>query len=416
MFSDLTGQINLLTTTTFNSPQDLFVLDAAVPQAAAYMSLVVPGNGGEWLMRGTIMRGDLASWIASGAYRRAPGADHVYEAGFTYGAQRYLGTTTDALLTISDPNRNVGTMYAYDNWTVVPRVRVGYGAQYSRYDYLEGPGLISPRASVTIQPSADDSLKLRALVSRRESAPGAIEFTPTSTGPWLPPERTFAQVSGAAFQPERLDHIELAAEREWAGAIIVGVRAFRQNVDDQMVTMFGLGLAGSPTGIGHYFVGSAGDFSAYGWSVSVSRPFVNGVRASVDYTQSTADWYGAAPDADALAILAPQALRANERIHDVTATVDSVVAASATRVCVVYKMNSAFTNPGDNFSASLANARFNVQVNQALPFLNFANANWEMLAAISNLFTADAVDGSVYDEALVTQPPKRILGGVTVRF
>ena len=165
-----------------------------------------------------------------------------------------------------------------------------------------------------------------------------------------------------------------------------------------------------------HFVGSAGDFSARGWSVSVSRPVVNGVRASVDYTQSTADWYGAAPDADALAILAPQALRANERIHDVTATVDSVVAASATRVCVVYKMNSAFTNPGDNFSASLANARFNVQVNQALPFLNFANANWEMLAAISNLFTADAVDGSVYDEALVTQPPKRILGGVTVRF
>jgi hypothetical protein len=67
-------------------------------------------------------------------------------------------------------------------------------------------------------------------------------------------------------------------------------------------------------------------------------------------------------------------------------------------------------------STPLANARFNVQVNQALPFLNFASANWEMLAAISNLFGGDAINGSVYDEALVVQPPKRFLGGVSIRF
>jgi len=39
-----------------------------------------------------------------------------------------------------------------------------------------------------------------------------------------------------------------------------------------------------------------------------------------------------------------------------------------------------------------------------------------MLAAVSNLLGDDAFDGSVYDEALVVRPPKRILGGVTVRF
>jgi hypothetical protein len=39
-----------------------------------------------------------------------------------------------------------------------------------------------------------------------------------------------------------------------------------------------------------------------------------------------------------------------------------------------------------------------------------------MLAAVSNLFGDDAFDGSVYDESLVMQPPKRILGGVTVKF
>ena len=105
----------------------------------------------------------------------------------------------------------------------------------------------------------------------------------------------------------------------------------------------------------------------------------------------------------------------NERIHDVTATFDSVVAPSATRLFVVYKMNSAFPRTRDTFTGPLRNARFNVQVNQSLPF-TFGNAHWEMLAAVSNLFGDDAFDGSVYDESLVVRPPKRILGGVTVRF
>ena len=57
-----------------------------------------------------------------------------------------------------------------------------------------------------------------------------------------------------------------------------------------------------------------------------------------------------------------------------------------------------------------------MQVNQALPFLNFTNAQWEMLVAVSNLFRDDWARRSVYDELLVVRPPKRVLGGVTVRF
>jgi len=48
--------------------------------------------------------------------------------------------------------------------------------------------------------------------------------------------------------------------------------------------------------------------------------------------------------------------------------------------------------------------------------MRFANGSWEMLAAVSNLFNDEIFDGSVYDEPLVMHPPKRILGGVTVRF
>lgn len=416
LFADLplNGQINLLTTSAFDRPQDLFALDAASPHAIAYMSLLVPGQTGQWLVRGTITQGDLASWIVSGSYRRQAGTNHAYEAGLSYSAQRYLGANTEALQAMSDAGRNVGVMYAYDNWLLVPRVRVGYGAQYARYDYLEDTSLLSPRASLTVQPLEDDSLKVRAVISHRETAPGAGEFAGSFTGLLLPPERTFSQISRASFRPERVDHIEVSAEREWA-ALVVGVRAFQQDVADQVVTMFGLTPPDSVRGIGHYHVGSAGDFTARGWGVSVSRAVVDGVRASVDYTQSSTQWAGYSSDALAIATLAPVALRSNERIHDMTATFDSVVAPSSTRLFVVYKLNSTFARPRETFAGSLASARFNVQVNQSLPF-SFGNATWEMLAAVSNLFGDDAFDGSVYDESLVVRPPKRILGGVTVRF
>jgi hypothetical protein len=417
LFADLplNGQINLLTSTAFDRPQDLFGLDASMPHAVAYMSLVVPGHSGDWLMRGTVTQGDLSSWVVSGAFRRQADATHAYEAGLSYSAQRYIGGNTEALQAMSDV-RNVGAMYAYDNWSLLTRLRVGYGAQYARYDYLADESLLSPRASLTLQPLASDSLRLRALVSHRETAPGAGEFAPSSTGLWLPPERTFSQISRDVFHPERVDHVELAAEREWPGVFVIGVRAFRQDVDDQVVTMFGLSLPDSASGVGHYHVASAGDFSARGWGVSVSRAVADGIRASVDYTQANTRWVGNARDAIALASLAPVALRSNERIHDLTATLDSVVAPSATRVFVVYKLNSAFARRSESFSGSLASARFNVQVNQSLPFMSFGSGSWEMLAAVSNLFGEDALDGSVYDESLVVRPPKRILGGVTVRF
>jgi hypothetical protein len=409
----LTGQINLLTTSAFERPQDLFALDATVPRAVAYVSLVVPGRGGQWLMRGTITQGDLSSWILSGSYRRAAESTHAYEAGVSYSAQRYLGANTEALMAMSDGRRNVGVMYAYDNWEVRPRIRVGYGAQYAKYEYLDDTTLFSPRASVTIQPH--DRFRVRALVSHREEAPGAQEFIPSPTGLWLPPERTFSQISRDGFRPERLDHFELSAEREWPG-FVIGVRAFRQDVQDQVVTLFGLALADSPRGLGHYHVGSAGDFIAQGWGVSVSRTFVEGTRGSLDYTEAATQWPDRPRDGVVLQSVAPSVLRTSERIHDVTATVDSMVARSGTRLFVVYKINSAFARTSDAVSNSLANGRFNVQVNQSLPFMRFANASWEMLAAVSNLFHDDVADGSVYDELLVMHPPKRVLGGVTVRF
>jgi hypothetical protein len=39
-----------------------------------------------------------------------------------------------------------------------------------------------------------------------------------------------------------------------------------------------------------------------------------------------------------------------------------------------------------------------------------------MLVGIRNMFRELDADGSMYDELLVVRPPKRIVGGLTVRF
>ena len=82
-----------------------------------------------------------------------------------------------------------------------------------------------------------------------------------------------------------------------------------------------------------------------------------------------------------------------------------------TRVMVVYS----FITNSQSLLKTTKN-RFDVQVHQALPFLNFTNANWEILLALRNFFRETTAEASVYDELLVTNPPRRIIGGLTVRF
>jgi hypothetical protein len=179
------------------------------------------------------------------------------------------------------------------------------------------------------------------------------------------------------------------------------------------VTIFGMSATSASPAVGHYLVGSAGDFQTRGWAVSASRTVGSGTRASVDYEQVDAERVGRSRDTRTLARLASSVLRNQERIHDFTATVESVVAATSTRVYFVYKVSSGFAT---SRTAEAAAARFDLQVRQALPFLNFSGAQIEMLMAVRNLFRDDPLDGSVYEELLVVRPPTRVLGGVTVRF
>ena len=412
-FDDLNGQINLLTTTSFDRPQDLFSMNAGSPRPIAYVSLVAPTGDGDWTVRGAMTQGDIASWIFAGSYARRATATHRYEAGASYATQQYQGGNAEALSAMADGSRNVGELYAYDTWTITPQWTVNAGGKSASYAYLNDRLLVSGRMSVGFRPSMSRTLTLRLSAAHREIAPGAEEFVAPSVGLWLPPERTFSALSRGMLRPEWVNHVEIGADHEVRGGVIIALRAFRQEVDDQLVTLFGIATTEVPATLGHYLMATGGDFENYGWGVGVSRE-VGAFRTSVDYTMFDTERRGLDADEGALRRLSPALLRRAERIHDLTATVNSRFAPSATRFMVVYKLNTAYADA--RTLTPLADARFEVQVNQEMPFLDFTGAQWEMLVGVRNLFRSELFDGSVYDELLVVRPPKRVMGGVTVRF
>jgi hypothetical protein len=317
------GQVNLLTTGSFDSPQQLFS-NNNFSRGIAYLALGAPvGEHADWTMRAALTQGDVASWIVAGEYvTRAP-ARHRYDIGLSYSTQRYEGGNFAALQSLADGSRNAGALYGFDTFSIAPRVTLTYGGRYARYDYLDGQSLLSPRVALTFQPA--NHFRVSTLLSSRAVAPGAEEFMPRiDSGIWLPPQRTFSSVmTGRPLQAERTNHVEFEMEHDIALAT-VSVRAYRQRVTDQLVTLFGMDLPGAPTG-GHYFLSNAGDADASGMSAGLRAAFAHRVHGSVEYSVTQAQSTTSAESAY-LMLVAPKVLRPErERIHDVSTSVETEV-------------------------------------------------------------------------------------------
>jgi hypothetical protein len=407
----LTGQVNLLTSGTFDSPLELFQSDRFT-RNVAYVSLGADaGDAGTWAVRGAMTQGDVSSWILAGFLVAPETRAHAYDVGMSYSTQRYDGGNPAALAAVTDGARNAAEVYGFDRWTVGPKLVMGYGARYSHYDYLTGGGWLSPRVSATVTPV--DRLRVHVLAARRMLAPGAEEFVPSvSGGLWLPPERTFSPlVASDGFRVERSDHFEVGVEHDLRPDFVVAFRAFGQNVKDQLTTLFNVHPTGGTAEVGHYYVSTAGDVQTRGWGASISHE-LGLIRSTLEYSSTRADWLPGGT-VDEIARAAASVVRDSvEELADLTASLQANVPQTATRLFVLYRLNSGFAREEDGRVGS----RFGVQINQSLPFLNFNGAQWEMLLDIRNFFRTPAGDASAYDELLVFNPPKRIVGGVLVRF
>ena len=217
------------------------------------------------------------------------------------------------------------------------------------------------------------------------------------------------------LRAERGRFLDIGLDRQLGDAFVVGVSRFHQSVDDQLVTIFGLSMPGGPQSVGHYYVAGAGAVEADGWQLRLSTAANARLQGSVQYSRTEAHWIGRGAQ-DLLATAAAAAIRPDvEDLHDLTTSLTADIRETATRVFVICKVNNGFLRPGLGATTTMTDARFGIQVNQALP-VAFAGTKWEVLVGLRNLFRDPADPASVYDELLVVRPPKRLVGGFLVRF
>ena len=418
----ISGEVQLLTRATLAGPGFLWP-SAAWPGQVAYVS-VAPSGPGDWALRGTVdvTTGATSSWAIAGWYAAEPRGDHDLQVAISYSRQAHAaaadlrldgGGPVDAGL----PSREVGRLDVVDTWTVSPALEVGYGAELARYGYLEDGRLFSPRSSVTVAPAA--RTRVRAALSRNLTAPGGEQFLPPLDGVWLPPERTYTSLSGFQdLQAQEVRHAEVGLERDLGARAAVGVRRFSQTVDGQLLAMFAPGAHAPPGTLpasgGHYYLTAAGGVDAEGWGVTFSQELDERLRGAVDYRVVRAEWTppGAAGAAQPAGL--PRAGR--QRFHDATATLEAEIPETSTRVVARCRVSTAFARPGRDGVTSGLDARFDVQVTQALPFAPFEGSDWELLVALRSLFHGPAEGASIHDELLVVDPPRQLVGGLVVHF
>lgn len=413
--TNFTGQVNFLTSSSLAAAGSW--IPAELPHGIAYLAIGAPvGSAGDWSLRGAMTATALASWVVLGEYTAREDQTHALRAGASYSSQPVVAGSELAPASLGDRAvRSVGGIYGFDRWRVRPGVELEYGVRLDRYDYVQASEFLSPRLGLRVRVLPTTHVTFRA--SDRSVAPGANEFLPPpSAGPWLPPERTFAPLlPDTALRAERVRNVAFGVDQQLSSssdAPVVGVRRYRESAQDQVATLFGLD---AESDVGHYYVATPGNVTAEGWVVRVTGRLTPRIKGSVQYTMSQAEWTASA-DAIQVVMLVPSVVRAaQERLHDLTTSLNASIPETSTKVAIAYRMNTAFS-PDSALAAPGPAGRFDVEVRQALPLRLTRASRTELVIVVRNLFRDPGDAGSLYDELLTVAPPMRIMGGVQVKF
>ncbi len=351
-------------------------------------------------MRGTMTQGDLSSWILAGVVSCA-GAGHA-------SATRPACRTPRSATWAATPTRwrrcaTAAATSARSTPTTTGRWRRASASATApstpRYDYLADRGLLSPRASVTVRRSTRRQ-PAPARHGRRTAKSRPAPRSSCRRRPACGCRRSARsrRVARGALHAERVDHVEVAAERavgRRASSSACAPSASGRRSDRHAVRRRGARAARRQR---RPLPGRRPPATStrHGWGVSVEPRRRQGHarlgRLHADRRDSRRS--RRPPTRGALARRRRhRRCGQSERIHDLTTSVESEVAADRDALLRGLQ-DEQRVRCGDRTPATTRPARFEVQVNQALPFLNFTSAQWEMLVAVRNLFR-DELTGRV---------------------
>jgi hypothetical protein len=214
------------------------------------------------------------------------------------------------------------------------------------------------------------------------------------------PAVSFAVLSDG-LRAEQVQHYELGMDQA-VGDYTFEAHVLYESTRDQLVNGFS-----STDGARALQVSNGGWMGTRGMGLTVSRRFGDVVQGSMTYTYG----HGWRPEA---AAVDPMLGFHQGDFHDLAARVETMIEGTDTRVIAFCRVNRLASS--DLHDGALMNTRFAVQVSQGLPFLGtLTRADWDVLVAVRNLFY-ETSEGGIMDEMMVAHPPKRVLGGISVRF
>jgi hypothetical protein len=388
LFPDLAGTLQVVT-----NPIGADVTDEIEPSSWSVVKL----NGriadsGRWSLGGLVAERESATWRMAGEFVFEPGGGHEIEVATGYGTRPMaLGTDPTRM------DRGVGAVSFQDRWTASDRVTATVGGRYSYAGFLQQSNHLDRMFAVEFR--SDENARLRGLARSRTLVPGGDVLTVSTIS--SAPAVAFSMLD-EGLRPERVLHYEVAFDQEMGDVTVEG-HAFYETVHDQLVN----GFTASSILPHALSVSNGGWMGTRGMGVKLSRRFGDVVHGSMTYT------YGHTWRPDSAGAPTLLAFREGD-FHDLAARVETMIEGTDTRViafCRVNRLASADLRPG-----ATTNTRFDVQVSQGLPFLGaITRADWDVLVAVRNLFY-EASEGGVLDEMAVAHPPKRVLGGISVRF
>jgi hypothetical protein len=353
---------------------------------------------GHWSLGGLVSESGSTSWRMAAEFVLEAG-DHEIRAGSGYGTRllRFPSEGPQAR------DERVGAIFFEDRWQANDQLTATVGGRFSHVGFLDRANYLDPSVAVDFRPA--ETTVVRTMVSTRTLAPGGdlLTLSTLATAPSIAHASMDERV-----RAERLLRVEVSIE-ESLGPTTVRAHTFYEGVNDHLVNVFN--APGAPERLR---ILNSGRLAARGMGITVARRFGQGVSGSMSYTYGHG-WRPQEPRG-LPAELADQRLMTFTQadFHDVVARLETVISGSDTRLAALYRLNNLIPQGEDE--RVLTSGRFDLQLSQGLPFLGgLTHADWDLLIAVRNLYY-EAGEGAMLDEVAVVNPPRRVLGGIAVRF
>jgi hypothetical protein len=365
-------------------------------------------DSGHWSLGGMVADNEQTSWRMAAEFLMEPVEGHHVQAGAGYGTrtlQSGFAATGGGQL----DNRTVGAAFVQDRWQASEAFAVTSSLRYSYIGFVTDKDAFSPGLSAEWKAGAHTLL--RASSSARAVAPGGDLLTLSTLQ--TTPAMAIALV-GEDVQSERLLRHELTLDRHFGrGALAAFV--LRESARDRLLNEIRTSASG---GTDLLRIVNGRGLIVTGAGANLSHQIGEVFKGSVTYTFGRSTPGQGAPELGLAARRADVGLAtADASFHDLVARVETLLDWTDTRLVAYYRVNACHTADADaRAMAPGISQRFDVQLTQGLPFLrSMTRAEWEVLVAFRNMFY-EASEAGFLDEIAVVNPPKRVLGGIAVRF